>query len=339
MKISKFKIGSSETSVHFNSSISKLRPMTGRSRVILVTDENVYAAHSKKMSGWDVIVLKAGEVYKVQETVDAVVTQLISMEADRETMLVGVGGGVISDLTGYIAAIYMRGIEFGFVPTTLLGLVDASIGGKNGIDIGPYKNMVGTIRQPSFILHDLSLLGSLPEKEWRNGMAEIIKHACIGHKASFEALKNISLSYLRKNRKTLGELVRQNAVFKMKMVKLDPFERGERKKLNFGHTLGHAIENQYEISHGEAISLGMMFAASISRDITGFRDTPELQKLLEKFGLPTSALFSKEKVFHVLSMDKKRKGSQIRFILLKSIGRAVIHPLDLGQVKEYLQSS
>ena len=337
MKIARFKFTSAVTTVHFDSNISRLARLTGKARAIIITDENVFAAHSGKLTNWDVIVLKPGEEVKVQETVDAVVTQLIQMEADRDTLLVGVGGGVITDLTGFVAAVYMRGLAFGFVPTTLLALVDAAIGGKNGIDVGPYKNMVGTIRQPAFILHDLSLLNSLQENEWRNGMAEVIKHACIHSRPMFNKLKGLTIPSLRRNRRILSELVLQNASFKLKLVQRDEWERGERKKLNFGHTLGHAIENQYEISHGAAISIGMMAACTISEVILGFREKGDVKQLLEKFGLPTTALYNREKIFQVLAMDKKRQGTAIRFILLKKIGRAEIQKIPLEKLETYLE--
>src|SRR4029453_11405680 len=151
---------------------------------------------------WSTIILQPGEEYKVQETVNTIVQQLIEIEADRKFTLVGVGGGVITDLTGYAASVYMRGIKFGFVPTSLLAMVDASIGGKNGIDVGVYKNLVGTIRQPSFILYDPVFLNTLPQSEWINGFAEIIKHACIKDAAMFKELQTNSLKKYQ-DRKTL----------------------------------------------------------------------------------------------------------------------------------------
>src|SRR6185436_8006814 len=143
---------------------------------VIITDENVFSNHKKRFKDWRVIVLQPGEDQKSQATVDSIIAQLIMLEDDIKTTLVGVGGGVVTDITGYAASVYMRGIRFGFIPTTLLAMVDASIGGKNGVDVGIYKNLVGTIRQPSFILHDLVFLNSLPQSEWTNGFAEIIKH-------------------------------------------------------------------------------------------------------------------------------------------------------------------
>ena len=157
-----FRFSNSSVDYYFEGRISHIKQIVGSAKTIFITDENVFAAHEKQLNNRDVIVLKAGEKYKNQPTVDSIIEQLIEMEADRNTVLIGVGGGVVTDLTGYVASVYMRGIAFGFVPTSLLAMVDASIGGKNGIDVGMYKNMVGIIRQPSFLLFDASLLKTLP---------------------------------------------------------------------------------------------------------------------------------------------------------------------------------
>ena len=175
-------------------------------------------------------------------------------------MLVGIGGGVITDLTGYVAAIYMRGLSFGFVPTSILAMVDAAIGGKNGIDVGVYKNIIGTIRQPQFLLYDYSLLKSLPQSEWVNGFAEIVKHACIKDARLFNTLRQNSIRSYQRNSKELGALIKKNVHIKASVVQADEFEKGERRLLNFGHTLGHAIENIYKMPHGHAISIGMVAA-------------------------------------------------------------------------------
>ena len=176
-------------------------------------------------------------------------------------------------------------------------MVDASIGGKNGIDVGVYKNMVGIIRQPSFILHDMIFLNSLPQTEWENGFAEIIKHACIKDAAMFKELETNSLKNYQERKTSICELIQRNAIIKNKVVQQDEFEKGERKILNFGHTLGHALENQYELSHGQAISIGMTYACHISEQITGFKETERVVSVLEKYGLPTYANFDKQKVF------------------------------------------
>jgi 3-dehydroquinate synthase len=327
-----FRFSNSSVDYYFNSGLSQIRNLVDRNNSIFITDENVFAAHKKKFAGWNTIVLKAGEAYKIQPTVDSVIEQLIEMEADRNTMLVGIGGGVITDLTGYIASIYMRGIGFGFVPASLLAMVDASIGGKNGIDVGVYKNMVGVIRQPRFILYDYSFLSSLPRKEWRNGFAEIIKHAAIKNAAMFRELESNSIDFYQKKKLQLDALVQKNAMLKTKLVQEDEFEKGIRKHLNFGHTLGHALENQYELSHGEAISIGMAYAAALSEQLSGFAYAEKIIALIERYELPAFAEFDRDKVINVLKMDKKKAKGVIQFILLEKIGRAVIKNISINQL-------
>src|SRR6187399_2364276 len=234
MKKLTYKFSNSSVDYYLAGGISHLKEIVDKDNTIIITDENVYNAHTKRFKNWNYIVLKPGEEFKIQSTVDSVIEQLIEMEADRKTTLVGVGGGVITDITGYVASVYMRGLSFGFIPTSILAMVDASIGGKNGIDVGVYKNMVGIIRQPFFILHDMVFLNTLPQAEWENGFAEIIKHACIKDARMFSALENNSLKYYQGRQTAICELVQQNAIIKSQVVLKDEFEKGDRKLLNFG---------------------------------------------------------------------------------------------------------
>lgn len=322
---------------YLDAGMAHLKKLVRPDRCVLLADEHVFAAHTKQFKGWNCIVLKAGEEYKVQATVDSVVEQLIALEADRATTLVGVGGGVITDLTGYIASVYMRGIPFGFIPTTILSLVDASIGGKNGIDVGVYKNMVGVIRQPSFILHDYSLLTSLPETEWVNGFAEIIKHACIRDAAMFRELGSKDLTHYRKHKKALAALIARNVGIKNAVVKKDEFEKGDRRLLNFGHTLAHALENQYELSHGQAVAIGMVAACEISSKYNGFAQTQQVEEMILKYGLPARAQFDHRKVMAVLKMDKKREKKDMRYILLRKIGQACVESIPVKELEKLIQ--
>ncbi len=332
-----FKFSTASTEIHFAAGISHLKKITDPKATVLITDENVFKAHTKRFKGWNTIVLKPGEEYKVQATVDAIIEKLIEMEADRKTTLVGIGGGVITDITGYVASVYMRGIRFGFLPTSILGLVDASIGGKYGIDVGVYKNMVGIIRQPAFILHDMVFLNSLPQHEWENGFAEVIKHACIKDAAMFSQLDTNSLKTYRGRPKSICELIQRNALIKIKVVQKDEFEKGDRRLLNFGHTLGHALETQYELLHGQAISIGMTYACHISEKLTGFKQAEKVVALLEKYNLPTYASFDKQKVFDVLKMDKKRERKEMNYVLLEKIGKGVVKSISLKQLEKIIQ--
>lgn len=336
MKHIKYKFSTSATDFYLAHGISHLKKITDPKVTILITDENVYNVHSKRFKGWNTIVLKPGEEFKIQSTLDSIIEQLIEMEADRKTTLVGVGGGVVTDITGYVASVYMRGLRFGFIPTSILGLVDASIGGKNGIDVGVYKNMVGVIRQPAFILHDMAFLNSLPQVEWENGFAEIIKHACIKDAKMFATLETNSLKTYQGRRKSICELIQQNAILKTKVVQKDEFEKGERRLLNFGHTLGHALENQYELLHGQAISVGMTYACHISEQLTGFKQTERVVSVLEKYNLPTYASFDKQKVFEVLKMDKKRERKEMNYVLLEKIGKGVVKSISLEQLEKII---
>jgi 3-dehydroquinate synthase len=332
-----YRFFNSSTDYYLDNGISHLKKITNPKATVLITDENVYNAHTKRFKGWNTIVLKPGEEYKVQPTADAIIEKLIEMEADRKTTLVGVGGGVITDITGYVASVYMRGLRFGFVPTSVLSLVDASIGGKNGIDVGVYKNMVGLIRQPAFILHDMVFLNSLPQVEWENGFAEIIKHACIKDAAMFAELERNTLRTYRGRQKSICELIQRNVLIKTKVVQKDEFEKGERRLLNFGHTIGHALETQYELLHGQAISIGMTYACHISQQMTGFKQTEKVVRVLEKYNLPAYAAFNKQKVFDVLKLDKKREKMEMNYVLLEKIGKGVVKSIPLKQLERIIQ--
>jgi 3-dehydroquinate synthase len=332
-KAVQYRFSQATVDYYFQAGFRDLGKIVARDRAVIITDEHLYAAHPLKFRGWNTIVLKPGEPYKVQATADGIIRQLIDYEADRQWTLVGVGGGVITDITGYVASVYMRGIRFGFVPTTLLAMVDASIGGKNGIDVGPYKNLVGLVRQPAFLLYDASLLKSLPDTEWSNGFAEIIKHACIRDRAAFRILQGTDPATLKRKPAALAALIERNARLKSGVVKKDEFEKGDRRLLNFGHTLGHAFETQYALSHGQAVSIGMTCASMLSEDLLGFKDHDALRNLLHQYGLPTFLRFDANRVFSVLKMDKKRAGKDMNFILLEKIGKGVVYRIPLAELE------
>ena len=333
-----YKFSGKTTTCYFDADLSYLEKLVDKDHAVIVTDEHVFASQQKKFGGWNTIVIDAGEQFKVQATVDSIVEQLIEFGADRKTWLIGVGGGVVTDLVGYVAAIYMRGLPFGFCPSSILAMVDASIGGKNGIDVGVYKNLVGTIRQPAFLLHDYSLLKSLPREEWVNGFAEIIKHAAIKDAALFRELEKGTLARYQKDKPALARLIRRNVAIKCGVVEKDEFENGERRLLNFGHTLGHAIENVYELPHGHAISIGMVAASMISEELTNFTGTERIIKVLKKYGLPTLAVFDPKEVMNVLRMDKKRVKDSMNYILLNKIGQAAVQAIPVTRLEKLLQS-
>jgi 3-dehydroquinate synthase len=335
MKKVTYTFSNQKTDYYFDGQLSQLDQLVEKNHSVLITDENIFKAHKKQFHGWNSIVIKAGEQFKVQSTVNNIIEQLIGFKADRKTFIIGIGGGVITDLAGFVAAIYMRGLPFGFVPTSILSMVDASIGGKNGIDVGMYKNLVGIIRQPQFLLYDVALLNSLPHTEWVNGFAEIIKHSCIRDLKMFRELEQHKLSFYKKDMTALKKLIRRNAVIKSDIVKQDEFELADRKLLNFGHTVGHAIENMYGLSHGQAISIGMTVACDLSARLTGFRETERVVKVLKNYGLPTQAAYDKKKAFEILKMDKKKDKQNMNFVLLKKLGNAVVFPIPLVDLESF----
>lgn len=318
-----------------------LREYEGPRRVIFITDTNVFSIYRSVLADTPTIVIPAGEASKSWHTVQSIADQLISLEADRNTLLVGLGGGVVTDITGFIASVYLRGVSFAFVPTTLLAMVDASVGGKNGINHGMYKNMLGNFRHPEAILFDIGFLDTLPDSEWSNGFAEIIKYGCIFDVFLFEELLEYSAAHYIGNPEKLTRLIDKCLQWKIKAVKEDEQERGHRKLLNFGHTVGHAIENQYGLSHGYAISIGMVLAATISERLTSLPDysTPMLKRLLQQYDLPVSYPFDPNQVMSVLRMDKKRHTSEeVNFILLERLGTAVIRSISFDDIAKALNN-
>lgn len=323
---------------YFDSSLSQLHQLYDNADVVFITDENVAACHPEAFGGHRPIVLPAGEENKTLANVGWLSEQLIQRGATRHSILIGVGGGMVTDITGFVATVYMRGVRFGFVPTTLLAMTDAAIGGKNGVNTGLYKNMIGTVRQPSFILYNTSLLHTLPIAEWCNGFAEIIKYGCIFDAALLNELQQHDVAFYQNNATALNALIHRCATWKNKTVAEDENEQGIRKLLNFGHTAGHAIEKLYGLAHGQAVAIGMVIACRISEQETGLSTsvTQQLESLLPQYGLPTIIHMQHQHVMDVLKADKKRKNGQIDYILLTEKGKAVIKPLSLTTIANTL---
>lgn len=267
-----------------------------------------------------VIEMPAGEGSKTLKTCEMVWYQLTEHGTDRNTVLINVGGGVVTDLGGFVASTYMRGVRFVHIPTSLLGMVDAAIGGKTGVDFGGLKNMIGLFSRPAAVIVDSYFLKSLPSVQYRNGLAEVLKHAFISDPEL--------LSMMEENE---DELISRSIQVKMEVVQRDEFESGERKKLNFGHTIGHAIEShlldtEREVLHGEAVAAGMIIESFLSNRISGLAKA-ELSSICEV----VDSVFSRielnrsdwSSIKQLLLFDKKNSNGTVRFVLLKSIGHAV----------------
>ncbi len=303
--------------------------------VIILTDTNTKKYHRQHFPQGEVITIGSGEEVKNLDTVQDIFTRLLELEADRSSFILGIGGGVVCDIAGFVASTYMRGIRFGFVASTLLSQVDASVGGKNGVNFSGFKNMVGVFNQPQFVICDPSLLQTLPLREIRCGLAEVVKHAAIADAELFAYLEQNHTRALALENEVIEKMVHASVVLKSNIVNSDETERGERRKLNFGHTFGHAIEKLTGLPHGEAISIGMMLAAAVS-EMKGLVTSVAVQRmeaLLEKFGLPTRLKIDRHRLLGALRKDKKRNKDNINFVLLNDIGDAVVEEFDLKELE------
>jgi 3-dehydroquinate synthase len=299
-------------------------------RVVIITDENVERLHGGLTSGMQRIILPPGEQTKSLQTVEMVCKRLVEMEADRGTHLLAIGGGVVCDITGLVASLFMRGVSFTLMPTTLLAQVDAAIGGKTGVNSGPFKNLIGTFAQPDAVIGDPCFLDTLPDEELSNGLAECIKHACIADAPLFDWLEDNMTKLLGKDRQALNRLIATSVGVKVDIVNRDPREAGLRKLLNFGHTYGHAIEKHYDMAHGKAVSLGMCIAndMAVRHGHLSPVDARRIQDLLQRAGLPTNtASLDMTALQSLLIGDKKRNGNTLAFVLLNRIGDALIKPI------------
>ncbi len=335
-----YKFSGKKIDVFFDADFSLIEAKLQKDKTIFITDENIYAAHPEKFSGWQSIVIKAGEQFKNQQTVDSIIKQLIDLHADRQTFIVGIGGGVVTDIAGFVASIYMRGVKFAFVPTSILAMVDASIGGKNGIDVGVYKNLVGVINHPEFLLYDYSFLETLPDEEWVNGFAEIIKHACIKDDDMFQFLEKHSIMKFQASLEDTAAIIKRNVEIKYNVVVNDEKETGERKLLNFGHTIGHAIENTSKFTTRPRNKHWHDRGLHISEAINDFNeaDTNRIADLLVKYELPVSFTSDKQQTWEILLHDKKKSGSSMSFVVLDTIGAASIKSMPLDQLHNIFNS-
>jgi 3-dehydroquinate synthase len=286
-----------------------------------------------------VITIPAGEKSKTLRQAGAICEQMIAAGLDRQSFVVGLGGGVIGDISGFVAAIYHRGISHVQIPTTLLAMVDSSIGGKTGVNTANGKNLIGAVHQPSLVIDDVDVLKTLPRREFNQGFAEVIKHAIIADAKMFGMLQSWEASEAL----ALQQLICRNIKIKSKIVVKDERDRtGKRALLNFGHTVGHATEragDYRKFLHGEALSLGIVAACAVSIKRAGLapRQRDAIVDLLQQFDLPTCLPknFQREKIFGALKFDKKFEGGTIRFVVTPKIGAAhVTNDVTLSDIRE-----
>lgn len=305
---------------------------------ILLIDENVLCEHNDLFCPYTCLVVPSGERYKTLETVEKLYRDLVKIEADRSSLIVGVGGGLATDVAGYVASTFLRELPFGFISTSLLGQVDASIGGKNGVNLDGYKNMIGTIRQPSFVWCDLDLLKTLSRREYISGIAEVIKYGAIMDEAFLGYLKDHMSELLSLEPTVLEEVVTRSVQAKVDVVEKDEKESGLRRLLNFGHTIGHAIERNQKLLHGQAVSIGMVMASrlSVNLGLLSSSDAALIEAVISSAGLPVEISVNPEEIYANIRKDKKKSGELIHFILLDGLGKAVVRPIPLDELKPML---
>jgi len=307
------------------------------SRCAVITDTNVGPKYAKgvksilERSGFHPVLIsvRAGETSKSIRSVGDCYDQLAAHRLERKSFIIALGGGVVGDLAGFVAATYLRGIDFIQVPTTLLAQVDSSVGGKTGVNLKAGKNLVGAFYQPRLVLCDLDTLSTLPEREFRAGLAEVIKYGIIYDAAFFRRLELGMGKLLRRDRSALADVVARCCEVKAEVVGQDETEGGLRAILNFGHTLGHALEaisGYGKYLHGEAISIGQIFAARLSAGLLGLpeEEVTRIQMLFKAAGLPTEVKLSasqKQRLLAAMQLDKKVSAGEIKFVLARKIGK------------------
>jgi 3-dehydroquinate synthase len=319
-------------------SLDRLTSYIGKSKVVIITDGTVRRLYGDRFPSCAVFEMGLGEESKSLQTVENIYDFLLRHEVDRSSLIVAVGGGIVCDVSGYVSSTYVRGIHFGFVPTTLLAQVDASVGGKNGVNLHGYKNLIGTFTQPDFVICDLGLLRSLPREELINGFAEVAKTAAIADEALFRFLEVNGARALALDLPIVERVVNDSLRIKTTIVSRDELEAGERRKLNFGHTIGHAIERVYRLRHGEAVSLGMIAAARLSvlKGFLSLEDLKRLENLLAQLELPIFREIDKELIIDALGKDKKREGNAIHFVLLDGVGHARVESIKIAELEKVI---
>ena len=312
-------------------------------RVLVITDTGVPSEYlrtvlSQCKQGFSVSI-EEGEESKSLDNYKTLLSILIRKGFTRTDCIIALGGGVCGDLAGFVASTYMRGVEFGFITTTLLGVVDASVGGKNGVNIGGYKNMVGTFSQPQFVICDVSLLHTLPDREFRAGLAEMIKTAILGDAELFEILERSTFEALREDKSLLTDVVTRCVRVKASVVAQDEREAGCRRILNLGHTVAHAIEKESSnYSHGEAVAIGIYYMTrkALEHNLISDVDAKRIFALIERYGFDVELPIERKAMLKAIGGDKKRRGDALHLILPTAIGAVEDREVALDGLENFL---
>ncbi len=302
-------------------------------RVVVVSDATIDRLYHPLLAPYPSVLIGTGESVKTLQTVETLYRRFIELGVDRKTFVLGIGGGIVTDVTGFVAATYMRGVNFGFLPTTLLGQVDASVGGKNGVNVDGYKNMAGTFTQPQFVICDPALLRTLPEREFRAGLAEIVKAAIIADADLFSRIEQAAPETLRTDADLLSDAISAAVRVKADIVERDERESGERRKLNLGHTLAHAIEKcSSQMNHGEAVAVGtaLIADAAVKLGVLTDDDRIRIRALLTRLGFDLVPPVDIRRLLKEVDKDKKSEDGLLRIVLPVGIGDCEVRPIPVA---------
>ena len=305
-------------------------------RVVVVSDTNIDRHYHSLIEPYDHVLIGLGEASKTLLTLDAIYRRFIELGVDRSCFVLAIGGGIVTDVAGFAASTFMRGLEFGFISTSLLGQVDASVGGKNGVNVEGYKNMVGTFTQPKFVICDVDLLRTLSPREFRTGLAEIIKAAVIADAELFEMLEQADFSTLQRDSDTMSEMVYRAIKVKADIVERDERESGDRRLLNLGHTLAHAIEkSSSKFNHGEAVAVGLAMIAevAVNRDMLAVADKERIVALLERAGFALEPPVEVRTLLKAVKRDKKAEGDSIHVVFPLGVGNCCVEKMPIEEFK------
>jgi len=338
MEVIKVNGKEASSQILIGESIKNLHKYIPQDNTFIITDGNVEGIYRDRFPDLPVFIFGAGESSKTLTMAADIYRWLLDLGADRHSFIIGIGGGVVCDLTGFVASTFMRGVKFGFVATTLLAQVDASVGGKNGVDFDGFKNIIGTFNQPEFVICDTAMLKTLPDAEFSNGMAEVVKHAIIADQSKFEFIEKNSDAILAQDMTMLKYLVSRSVKIKSDIVKVDEHETGLRRTLNLGHTWGHAIETITGIPHGQAVSIGLAFTATLStfKGVLASSESDRIINLLTRLGLPVQSNTKPAVVLEILRKDKKKKGDGVHFVLIKGIGSVEVAEISFDELNKYI---
>lgn len=314
-----------------------IRPLLPGGSLYIITDTTVRKLYGALFPAGTVLEIEPGEKSKTLAMAGELCRRLLEAGADRSSFILGFGGGVVCDLAGMVASVYMRGVRHAFVSTTLLSQVDASIGGKTGVNLGEYKNVIGTFRQPEFVLCDYRMLSTLSESEFRSGLGEVVKHAVIKDRVLFFDLTASADRIQERDPSLLGGFIERAVKIKAEIVRRDPQERGVRRILNFGHTFGHILETSQGIPHGVAVSQGMLIAAELSvwKGEMPHSELRMLEVALTEMGISYDYELPAN-IISMISRDKKSILGALHFAVLRSVGQAVIRKITLTELSEFV---